>query len=203
MVFKPNSPPKNRPKIKLITGLGNPGPDYENTYHNAGFLLADYLKKNQQIFNFPAYAKAPAGRQFPRLRRGSGGQATPKILKSEVYMNESGVWVKKILKKYNLKPEEVLIAHDDSDITLGSFKLSFGRGSAGHKGVESIIKQLGTKGFWRLRIGVRPRGVSKKASDFILKKFVGRDKKDILAVFKKITESPLLAELIRSTAGLT
>ncbi len=132
--------------IKLIIGLGNPGKEYEKTCHNAGFLFIDYLNDKQPI--------------------------KIKTLKSNVFMNESGIFIAKILKKTGLKPEEILIVHDDSDIELGKYKISFGRGSAGHNGAESVIKSLKTKNFWRLRIGVRPpeKESRKKAGDFVLKK---------------------------------
>ena len=157
--------------IKLIIGLGNPGRKYENTYHNAGFLFVDYLQNGKwQMANGP-------------LRR-SDSEAS-KWLKSNVYMNESGGFVKKALKQHG--------------------------GSAGHKGVESTIKVLGTKNFWRLRIGIRPtadkRGPSArinadgisgnrrknprksawlKAEKFVLKKIALRDKKILEETFEKI-----------------
>jgi len=90
-------------------------------------------------------------------------------------MNESGKAVKEAVKYFRAKPEEILIIHDDSDIELGKYKISFGRGSAGHQGVESIIKSLGTKNFWRLRIGIR-RTKRKKAGEFVLKKITPADK---------------------------
>ncbi len=138
-------------KIKLIIGLGNPGPEYKNTYHSVGFLFIDFLEDLE----------------LPRRSADSNLRS----LKSGVYMNESGRFVKKILKKYGLRPEDVLIAHDDSDLIVGKYKLSFDRGGAGHKGVESVIRHLGTERFWRLRIGVRPYTVRReKAERFVLKK---------------------------------
>lgn len=120
-------------EIKLIIGLGNPGAEYEKTYHNVGFAAIDYFAKNPP---------------------------NSKLLKSGVYMNQSGGFVKKTLKKYKAKPEELLIIHDDSDIELGKYKISFGRGAAGHKGVQSIVDAIGSKDFWRLRIGIR-RGAAR------------------------------------------
>lgn len=158
-------------KFHLVIGLGNPGSQYALTYHNVGFLAIDYLNKCQA----------------PSIKC--------QALKSNVYMNESGKFVAKILKKNRVKPEKILIIHDDSDIELGKYKFSFERGSAGHKGVASIIKFLKTKNFWRLRIGIRPKTSRKKADlpaearrakagDFVLKKI---NKKD-LAVFRKVFE---------------
>lgn len=146
--------------VKLIIGIGNPGKGYENTYHNVGFEAVDFLKE-----------------KFPKLL----------FLKSRNYMNASGLFVARALKKKRLKTEQILIAHDDSDIGLGKFKLSFGRGSAGHKGVTSIIESLKTKDFWRLRIGIRAKNETQlnqttnciKAQNFVLKKIAEKDKKDI------------------------
>lgn len=156
-------------KPRLIIGLGNPGKEYEKTYHNAGFLFVDYLINSQlPITNY-------------------------KLLKTDVYMNQSGNFVKKTLKKYKIKPEEILIVHDDSDIELGKYKISFGRGSAGHNGVQSIIDALKTKNFWRLRIGIGRRLTRtsreltrKKARDFVLKKIGKKDLKIIEKSFSEI-----------------
>ena len=152
---------KVNPRIKLIVGLGNPDREYENTYHNIGFLAIDFLAKNPLAV---------------------------KLLKSDSYMNQSGLFVRKALKKYNTKPEETLIVHDDSDIELGKYKISFGRGSAGHRGIDSIIKSLKTKKFWRLRIGIRKSQKSKvraKAGDLVLKKINRKD----LEIFEKIFQT--------------
>lgn len=159
---------KSNPPLKLIIGLGNPGKEYEKTYHNAGFLAIDFLTKNSPI---------------------------PKLLKTDVFMNQSGSFVAKISKKHHIKPDEILIIHDDSDIELGNYKLSFNRGSAGHNGVESIIKALKTKNFWRLRIGIRPPTrinsnqdkirPLKKAGDFVLKKISKKYLETLNQVFKK------------------
>ncbi|MEK7495865.1 MAG: aminoacyl-tRNA hydrolase [Patescibacteria group bacterium] len=157
-------------KPRLIIGLGNPGKEYEKTYHNAGFLFVDYLINSQlPITNY-------------------------KLLKTDVYMNQSGNFVKKTLKKYKIKPEEILIVHDDSDIELGKYKISFGRGSAGHNGVQSIIDALKTKNFWRLRIGIGRRLTRtsreltrKKARDFVLKKINKKDLKILEKLFFEIS----------------
>jgi len=157
-------------KPRLIIGLGNPGKEYEKTYHNAGFLFIQYLMD-----------KKPANSEF-RIQNSE-------LLKSDVYMNESGKFVAKILKKHSVKPKEILIVHDDSDIELGKYKISFGRGSAGHRGVESIIKSLGTKKFWRLRIGIRRRNTQKDTQNYAEKQrlFISRRKASEI-VLKKISK---------------
>jgi len=158
-------------KPSLIIGLGNPGKEYEKTYHNVGILFIDYsINKMPPTSNF-------------------------KFLISNTFMNQSGNFVKAALKKYKIKPEEVLIVHDDSDIELGKYKISFGRGSAGHRGVESIIKSLGAKNFWRLRIGIRRRltrtlrGLTQtKAIDLVLKKINKKDLEVLEKVFQTIKD---------------
>lgn len=156
-------------QIKLIIGLGNPDRKYENTYHNVGFLFVEYLTKNPIM----------------TIR-----QLADKIqmTKSKEYMNNSGRFVMKELKKVGAKPEELLIAHDDSDLALGAYKLQFGRGAAGHHGVESIQAAIKTKKFWRLRIGIRPKSenIRQKAEKFVLKKISVADKKIIEKVFEEI-----------------
>ncbi|MEK9183739.1 MAG: aminoacyl-tRNA hydrolase [Patescibacteria group bacterium] len=111
-----------------------------------------------------------------------------KGIKSGVYMNKSGEFVKQEIKKHKVKPENLLIIHDDSDIELGKYKLSFGRNSAGHKGAQNIINQLKTKNFWRLRIGIRPpkEKTRTKADELVLKKISPANKKKLETVFKTI-----------------
>ena len=150
-------------RLKIAIGLGNPGKSYAKTYHNAGLLFIEYSKgQNLLPMHFTLFA-------------------------SDVFMNESGRFVAETLRKTGAKPEEMLIIHDDSDIEIGKFKLSFGQSSAGHKGVESVIMALGTKNFWRLRIGVRSpqnEGKSrKKADEFVLKKIGKYQEKIIKKVF--------------------
>jgi len=165
----------NPKQIKAVIGLGNPGRAYKNTYHNLGFLFIDYLKNCRlKAAKFPT---KPGNYQ---------------LFKTDTHMNQSGESVKKIIKKKNLRSEEILIVHDDSDLEFGKYKLSFDRGSAGHKGVESIIKNLKTKKIWRLRIGARKIETKRiKASEFILKAISSQDKKTLADVFEKIGATAL------------
>ncbi len=168
-------------KYKLLIGLGNPGEKYENTYHNAGFLFLDSLLGDlrlKQVKDFE-YAKVDG--------------AT--IVKPLTFMNESGKAVLQAIKYFKTKPEEIIVAHDDSDIELGEYKVSVSRGSAGHRGIESIIKSLRTKDFARLRIGVRreanppspPAGGygRARASDFVLKKISKIDRLLLNSAFER------------------
>jgi len=163
--------------IELIIGLGNPSREYQNTYHNFGYLAADFFNKNLKT-------------RDPEKRRGSLGDSPLYKLKTDVPMNQSGLFVKKALQKYQVKSENMLIIHDDSDIELGKYKLSFGRGSAGHKGAQSIIGQLKTKNFWRLRLGIRPKRNKMKAGDLVLKKITPAHRKIIASVLKSFEKRP-------------
>ncbi|MEK7162796.1 MAG: aminoacyl-tRNA hydrolase [Patescibacteria group bacterium] len=169
-------------KVKLIIGLGNPGKEYEKTYHNVGFLAVDYL------IALSSREKRNNPKKIEIATVAYSDLAMAPLLKSDAYMNQSGNFVKTALKKYKAKPDEILIVHDDSDIELGKYKISFGRGSAGHKGVQSIIDTIKTKNFWRLRIGIGQTTNGKqtttriKAIDLVLKKINKND----LIIFEKI-----------------
>lgn len=145
---------------KLIIGLGNPDPEYALTYHNVGHLFVEALIA-----------------AHPHTER--------KMLTTDAYMNESGACVERALKKYRLKPADLLVVQDDSDIPIGSWKISFGRNSGGHRGVQNVIDHLRTNGFWRLRVGIRPLAEKRrqKAEDLVLKKIAPADRKKIDAVF--------------------
>lgn len=170
--------PDDKPKI--IIGLGNPGKDYEKTYHNVGFLAVDFLAKN--LSNSPPdFGGQAKSKNFKFIE--SDGYI---FIKPLTFMNDSGKAVLTVIRYFKAKPEEILVIHDDSDINLGKYKISFGRGSAGHRGVQSIIESLGTKNFWRLRLGIRKKSRRKtKAADLVLKKIDKKDFKLLDKVFQK------------------
>jgi PTH1 family peptidyl-tRNA hydrolase len=162
---------------KLIIGLGNPAEEYAKTFHNAGWLFADFMAEGEfeNAKNF-AFSKEKG---FI-------------VVKPLTFMNDSGKAVSEAVKyfsgKKKIKPDDILIVHDDSDIMAGEYKLSFGKNSAGHRGVESAIKALKTKNFWRLRIGIR-KNKKGKAADFVLKKMSPADMKKMSENFKEIKKS--------------
>mgnify|MGYP001610017107 CR=1 FL=1 len=141
-----NSSPETN-TIKLIFGLGNPGEEYKATYHNAGFLALDWIVRQRG-------AAAPWRR---RKRYDETRLENFVLAKSRSFMNESGGAVREALKTLSLPPPALLLIHDDSDLALGEARFSFGRGAAGHQGVQSVIDHLGTSDFWRLRLGIRPK----------------------------------------------
>lgn len=160
--------PEFRPEqIKIVAGLGNPGLAYGNTYHNVGFLALDYL------------SLGTPENEWRKSKKFSYLKVDKLILvKPGVFMNKSGEALKQALRYFKTKPENLLVVHDDSDIELGKYKIAFSRGAAGHRGVASVINNLKTNDFWRVRIGVRNR--RGKAGDFVLEK-IKRPEEKILA----------------------
>ncbi len=170
-------------KTKIIIGLGNPEDEHKKTRHNAGEF---YLAKLRNIWSEKDFT---AGKNADWLET--------KVDKTKVYlifprefMNNSGKSLKKTLATLKLKPkpEDILIIHDDLDIEFGRVKLSFAKSSAGHKGVESIIKNIKSDKFWRLRIGIAPKKKPdhKKMVDFLLKRFKPEEEKTLNKNFKEI-----------------
>ena len=152
----------------LIVGLGNPGAQYQNSRHNVGFETIEYfteflLKEGE----FGGWKKERQTRST--IGKGTYAENDFILAKPDTFMNNSGSAVKALLKKYTLAPNNLVVVHDDIDITIGSYKYARNRGSAGHKGVQSIIDVLGTKDFWRIRIGIQPEsGKPKNTNTFVL-----------------------------------
>ena len=126
--------------IRLLVFLGNPGSEYRNTRHNAGFLLADYLYPSEdwQMKFHSAYLSAPRW----------------KVMKPMTFMNLSGTAVSEAFSFFKLKADEILVIHDDTELPLGKAKLQKGGGLQGHKGLRSIKERIGSDDFYRLRIGI-------------------------------------------------
>lgn len=148
------------PQLKLIVGLGNVGSEYVNTRHNAGFLFVDQL--HDQL---AASAWKEEGK-FKSLVAQSYAEAAPDrqpishnllLAKPTTLMNRSGAAVRAVMDYYQIAPSEILVAHDDMDIRLGSAKLQWGRGPKMHNGIASVDDYLGTEEYYRLRIGIENR----------------------------------------------
>ena len=179
--------PKFNPQsIKLIIGLGNPGKEYTETYHNAGALCIQTItEKTKQPVEFKKIPRKPG--VWARI-------GNIYIAKPEVFMNESGKSVRDISKFLAIKPGEMVIAHDDNDIPIGSYKIDFNRGAAGHKGVASVIESMKTKEFWRIRIGIEKKiGTKRKrAEEFVLSRLSPKDKKLIQEACEKVAKELLV-----------
>jgi PTH1 family peptidyl-tRNA hydrolase len=151
--------------IRLIVGLGNPGPHYESTRHNAGFWLADHLAKDLHV----SFALEKSFCGLLAKARLDGEQAL--LLKPHTYMNRSGQAVAAVVRFYKLAPEQVLVLHDDLDLLPGQVKLKQGGGHAGHNGLKDIQSALNSADFWRLRIGIghpRTLRLTQDVADFVL-----------------------------------
>lgn len=146
--------------MNVIVGLGNPGPDYRYTYHNAGRLIADYLAGDTPFSTYKNFSYCHLNNLV--------------IVKPETFMNESGAAVAAALRFFKARPANLLVIHDDSDQSLGRSKIVLGGGAGGHHGTESIITALKTDAFPRFKVGVRSLASSPRprprAEDFVLKK---------------------------------
>lgn len=169
----------------IIAGLGNPGEKYKRTRHNIGFRIVDKFGKRNSFPEFKLFKKFDSlisERVF----------ADKKIIlaKPQTFMNESGKAVKSLINFYKIKSSDLIIVHDDIDLPLGKIKISISKGSAGHKGVESIIREIGNKNFIRFRIGIQPeKGKPKNTEKFVLQKFFKEEEIIIKKVIEKTIEA--------------
>ena len=172
-------------KIKLIVGLGNIGVAYSSTRHNAGFDFVDKIaQKNQGLFS-------PDRRFFGDLCKVSIEGNAVWLLKPSTLMNLSGKSVAAIASFFKLKPEEILVVHDELDLSPGSVKLKIGGGSAGHNGLKSISQMLGSNAFIRLRVGIgHPRDFQSQmpVADYVLSRPPLSDRILIGESYKRIAE---------------
>lgn len=148
--------------IRLIVGLGNPGPQYELTRHNVGFWLVDAI----------AEAHGERFRAEPKfhgdLCRISVGAADLRLLKPSTYMNRSGQAVSAVAGYFDIAPEQILVAHDELDLPVGTIRLKQAGGHAGHNGLRDTISALGSRDFWRLRIGIAHPGDRTLVTGYVL-----------------------------------
>jgi PTH1 family peptidyl-tRNA hydrolase len=148
--------------IRLIVGLGNPGRQYEKTRHNAGFLFLDGLAAELGC------VWAGEGRFQGLLAESNIASEKLLLLKPETFMNRSGQSVGKVARYYKLLPEQILVVHDELDFNAGVVKLKKDGGHAGHNGLRDIIAHLGSKEFYRLRIGIGRPPAGKEVVDYVL-----------------------------------
>jgi len=158
--------------VQLVVGLGNPGPRYAGTRHNAGFWLADSLA-------------AHCGASFRKASKFSGEVAELQcggrfwLLKPDTFMNRSGAAVGAMARFYRLSPPQILIIHDDLDLPPGTVRLKRGGGHGGHNGLRDVMAQLGDREFLRLRIGIGHPGSSDQVLDYVLSRASREDQEQI------------------------
>ncbi len=170
--------------MRLIIGLGNPGKEYADTRHNAGFLFLDFLREAWAFSGFEPSAKWK-GSVSSGIRDGE------KILlvKPETFMNRSGECVRSIMDFFKLSVSDITVVHDDLDIAPGTFRIVSGSGAAGHNGVSDIIEKLGTKEFARIRIGIGRPPENVPAERFVLSPFSEEDRSTLRETFMEMERS--------------
>jgi PTH1 family peptidyl-tRNA hydrolase len=152
--------------IRLIVGLGNPGPEYEQTRHNAGFWLVDNLANS-----LPGCRLQRETRFNALVAKTSIGGNEVWLLEPQTYMNRSGQSVGGLARFFKINPDEILVVHDELDLAPGVAKLKKGGSSGGHNGLKDITASLGTQEYWRLRLGIghpRSLGLQQPVADFVL-----------------------------------
>jgi PTH1 family peptidyl-tRNA hydrolase len=161
--------------IRLLVGLGNPGPEYEHTRHNAGFwwvdgaarALAARLVAERAYFGLVARVNRPAGPVW--------------MLEPQTYMNLSGKSVAALARFFKIEPAEILVVHDELDLMPGQMKLKLGGSHAGHNGLRDIHAHLGSADYWRLRLGIGHPGVKSEVVDYVLRKPPAAEREAIVA----------------------
>jgi len=166
----------------IIFGLGNPGREYERTRHNIGFFAIDALASAWKV---------DLSRMRYQSMTGQGRFDDQKVIlvKPLTFMNRSGNAVRSFVQFYKITPDQMLVIHDDMDLPFGSLRMRSSGGSAGQKGMESIISCIGTNAFARLRLGIgRPPG-RMEAMDYVLQKFSTKDAEDLDFVMHAVVDA--------------
>ena len=174
--------------LRIVVGLGNPGPEHQLTRHNAGYWFVDVLARRH-------------GGEFRDYRKYSGETARIAIgaqelilLKPTTYMNRSGLSIRQLSEFFKIPAEEILVAHDELDLPVGSLRLKFGGGHGGHNGLRDAIAHVGDR-FWRLRIGVGHPGKKADVIDYVLTRAPRPEEDLILAAVGNAADCmPLLLE---------
>ncbi|KKW24471.1 MAG: Peptidyl-tRNA hydrolase [Candidatus Kaiserbacteria bacterium GW2011_GWB1_52_6] len=176
----------------VIVGLGNPGDEYANTRHNTGRMALEFFAKTNKFNGWHEDKKSKS-----IISTGLLEKIVVALVAPETFMNKSGSAISKFIKNPKAA-ERLVVIHDDLDLPLGTMKLSFDRGSGGHKGLESVMRAVKTKKFTRVRIGVSPSTASgtlrkpqgeKVVNNFILTKFKAHEMETLHRVFKRASDA--------------
>jgi len=148
--------------MKIIVGLGNPGNQYKKYRHNTGFILLDKLAEEQGL----------KWEKSPKFESEIAECDDFILVKPQTFMNNSGDAVSKLLNFYKISPDDLIVVHDDVDLNFGTVKKQKGKNPAGHHGVEDIIEKIGTKEFWRIRVGIgKPENKNMPVDKWVLQNF--------------------------------
>lgn len=162
-------------KIRMIAGLGNPGEEYAQTRHNAGFKAIDELARQANV----TYWKNQAGAEVASIKvndaEAEDGKREVILVKPQSYMNTSGGPISKLCAQYKVSVEELLVIHDELDIPAGDVRIKVGGGHAGHNGLRSIIDKMGSRDFSRVRVGIGNPPGRMPVADFVLKQLRSRE----------------------------
>lgn len=168
--------------MKIIVGLGNPGKKYERTRHNAGFMALDELAAGFRIVIAQEKHHAVTG-------RGRIDSGETLLAKPQTYMNESGAAVAAIIRDTYATAADLIVLHDELDLSLGSVRVKLGGGHGGHNGLRSIIQHLGTPDFIRVRIGIGRPEAAMDAADYVLRPFSAEERPVAYEAMKKAAEA--------------
>jgi PTH1 family peptidyl-tRNA hydrolase len=175
--------------IRLLVGLGNPGPEYEATRHNAGFWFIDEVARSLRV------SLAPERSYFGLAARANLPSGPVWLLEPMTFMNLSGKSVAALARFFKIAPNEILVAHDELDLMPGQVKMKLGGSHAGHNGLKDIQAQLGSADFWRLRLGIGHPGVRAEVVDYVLRKPMAEQREAIeKSIEQAITALPLMLD---------
>ncbi len=175
--------------LRLIVGLGNPGVDYAQTRHNAGFWFCERLARELGV----SLARESRFHGVAGHARNQGEQGLW-LLQPQTFMNRSGQSVRALIQFYRIEPAEMLVVHDELDLPPGQMRLKFGGGLGGHNGLKDITAHLGTQDYWRLRIGIGHPGDKNEVANYVLKPARREERDEIdAALDRALLAWPLLA----------
>ncbi|QWT17652.1 aminoacyl-tRNA hydrolase [Collinsella sp. zg1085] len=184
--------------IRLVAGLGNPGAEYANTRHNAGFMSIDALAQQAGVSYWKTQLGAEVATISIRDENADTGKREVILVKPQSYMNTSGGPISKLCQLYKISPLELLVIHDELDIPAGDVRVKVGGGHAGHNGLRSIIDRLGSRDFSRIRVGIGEPPGRMPVADFVLKNLSPQEAADFAITCANAAEAAALA-LTRGT----
>lgn len=188
--------------MKLVVGLGNPGQEYERTRHNVGFMALETLFERMTNDKLPITNQGQRSNfKFQSKFEAEVARSGEVILvKPQTFMNRSGEAVRKVVDYYRIDPQDIWVVHDDLDIKLGEYKIQLGKGPKVHNGVTSVEQTLGTKDFWRVRVGTDNRDKRQETrdmsgEDYVLQPFL-REEQPIIEGVINILAKEVYGRLI-------